>query len=194
MSAPPTDQPTRRPARRTRALAASAALVAGALTLGVAAPALAQEAPTTEAPAEGDGARPEPGAALRAVLDALVAEGVITQEQADAVQARIAEAIADRPHHPMRVLRGALRTAAEAIGIEPRDLAGQIRDGATVADVATANGVDPEAVVDALVAAGTARVEEALAEGRIDEERAAELTAALPERASHFVHETGDRG
>jgi hypothetical protein len=197
--AEPSGGPARRAAGRRRTLLVGAAVAAGSLTLGLAAPALAQEAPTTEAPesaSETEGARPDPGAALRVVFDALVSEGVITQEQADAIQARLAEAIAnrpDRPHRQHQLLRGAVQTAAEAIGIEPSDLASQLRDGATVAEVATAAGVDPATVVDALVAAGTEHIQAALDAGRITEERAASLTEALPERAERFVNETGPR-
>jgi uncharacterized protein (DUF433 family) len=52
-----------------------------------------------------------------------------------------------------------LRAAAKVIGVEPRDLVAQLRDGKSVAEVAQANDVEPQAVVDAIVAAGTERLE-----------------------------------
>ncbi len=47
---------------------------------------------------------------------------------------------------------------AEAIGIDVETLQEELRNGSTVAEIAEANGVDPQAVVDALVADYTERV------------------------------------
>jgi uncharacterized protein (DUF433 family) len=47
---------------------------------------------------------------------------------------------------------------AEAIGIDIDTLAEELRDGSTVAEIAEANDVDPQAVIDALVASYTERV------------------------------------
>jgi hypothetical protein len=88
----------------------------------------------------------------------------------------------------VRVLAGALETAAHAIGISRRDLRQELRDGGSIAAVATAHGVELQAVVDALVAAGTQKIDEARAAGRISEERASKLTEALPGRAEQFVN------
>ena len=47
---------------------------------------------------------------------------------------------------------------AEAIGIDVDTLAEELRNGSTVAEIAEANDVDPQAVIDALVASYTERV------------------------------------
>ena len=47
---------------------------------------------------------------------------------------------------------------AEAIGIDVETLREELRNGATVAEIAEANGVDPQVVIDALVADYTERV------------------------------------
>ena len=86
-----------------------------------------------------------------------------------------------------RCIRGVVTTAADTIGIEKRDLVSALRDGQSIAQVAEANGVDPQAVVDALVAKGNAKVDEALAEGKIDEARAATAKEQMPERAQKIV-------
>jgi hypothetical protein len=49
---------------------------------------------------------------------------------------------------------------AEAIGIDVDQLREQLREGSTVAEIAEANGVDPQTVIDALVADYTERVTE----------------------------------
>lgn len=53
-----------------------------------------------------------------------------------------------------------LEAAAEVLGISEEDLKTALKDGQTLADVAEANGVDRQAVVDALVAAGEAQLDE----------------------------------
>ena len=84
--------------------------------------------------------------------------------------------------------RGGLADLAEAIGISTDDLRAALRDGQTLAEVAEANGVDPQQVVDLLVANGTERLDSAVAAGRIDQATADERTAALPDRAADLVN------
>ncbi len=54
--------------------------------------------------------------------------------------------------------------------------------------MAAERGVDLQGVIDALVADATARIDTAVADGRLDAERAAELKAALPDRVAEFVN------
>ena len=92
-----------------------------------------------------------------------------------------------RRHHAVRAFAGALKTAAEAIGISRQDLWHELGEGTSIAAVATAHQVDPKVVVDALVAAGTQKVDAAAASGVITAEHAAQLKDALPDRAEKFV-------
>ena len=55
-----------------------------------------------------------------------------------------------------RILNG--EVIAEALGIDVEALRDELRSGATVAEIAEANGVDPQVVIDALVADYTERV------------------------------------
>jgi cell division FtsZ-interacting protein ZapD len=84
--------------------------------------------------------------------------------------------------------RAGLADVAEAIGISTDDLRAALRDGQTLAEVAGANGVDPQRVVDDLVDNGTARLEAAVAAGRIDQAAADQRKAGLPERAADLVN------
>jgi uncharacterized protein (DUF433 family) len=86
--------------------------------------------------------------------------------------------------------RLALRTAATTIGVSPQDLAGQIRAGKTVAAVATEHNVDPAGVVNAVVAALTQQIDQAVAQGKIDGNRADQAKQKLPAFANRFVNET----
>lgn len=86
----------------------------------------------------------------------------------------------------------AAETAAEVIGIEPDALREQLESGASIAEVAEANDVDPQTVVDALVADMNERIEQGLEDGRLTEEEAAEKQADAAERAEELVNRPGD--
>jgi transposase-like protein len=77
--------------------------------------------------------------------------------------------------------------AATAIGIDRAELVKGVRDGKSVADIAKEHGVEAQTVEDALVAAGTKRVDTAVANGRIDADRAATIKDKLPQRAEKLV-------
>jgi len=74
-----------------------------------------------------------------------------------------------------RLRRAGVKLAAKTIGITPADLVKELRAGKTIAAVATEHGVQPQAVIDALKAAATKRIEAAKAAGKITAERAARL-------------------
>jgi hypothetical protein len=78
-----------------------------------------------------------------------------------------------RPHPRL----GVLREAAEALDMEPADLLEELRSGKSIADVAEEKGVDEQTVVDAIVSAGTERLEQAIEE--------------LPEHAKEAVEREG---
>jgi hypothetical protein len=88
----------------------------------------------------------------------------------------------------------ALSAAAEVLDITEGELRRALRDGSSIADVAGDRGVEVEIVIDALVADATARIDEAVARGALDPERAAELKEALPERIDRFVNRERPRG
>jgi len=98
-------------------------------------------------------------------LDTAVAAGRIDKTTADEREANLSERAADLVNgelernthrHPRRA--AAIRTAAEVIGIDADDLRAALRDGQTIAQVAEANDVDPQDVIDALVARSTERI------------------------------------
>ena len=145
--------------------------------------------PSTEPSTEAE--RPE-HVGLAEVLADLVEDGTLTQEQADAVE----EAITSRMgpgmgrfghHHGFGV---GLDAAAEAIGIEADELRSALMDGQTLAEVAEANGVERQAVVDALVAEAESRIDQALEDERIDEDQATELRERAATKAEDAVDGT----
>ena len=85
--------------------------------------------------------------------------------------------------------RGALlEAAAAAIGIEEDALREALQNDQTIAQVAQANNVDPQTVVDALVADVSARIDQNVAEGELTQEEADAKKAELPEKMTAIVN------
>ena len=153
---------------------------AGAVMLGglaVAGPALAEDATGTSAVER-----------ITEALAGLVDDGSITQEQADEVAATLAESGIGGPsgrggHGPGRDFS----VAAETLGMSEDELRAALQaDGTTLARIAEDQGVEADALVDALVTAGEERIADAVADGRITQEEAderlADLEALITER------------
>lgn len=140
---------------------------------------------------------------VKAKLDSAVSNGRITQEQADKAYAKAQEALPklfervpdpNRPHpriaaRVVGAVRGELKIAADTIGISPQDLAAAVRDGQTIAAVANAHNVAPQAVIDALVAPGNTRIDQAVANGKITDEQGAEAKTRLLNAITKLVQE-----
>ena len=92
-----------------------------------------------------------------------------------------------------RGIKVASQTAATTIGISPEDLRSQIRSGKTVAQISDEHGVDPNAVVNAIVVAQTQQIDQKAAAGTIDASRADQAKQKLPDVASRFVNGTKPR-
>jgi hypothetical protein len=87
-----------------------------------------------------------------------------------------------------------LSVAAGAIGISESDLRTALQSGQSMADVATANGVDPQKVIDALVADAQAKLAEQVASGEITQAQADEINANLVQRITDRVNHAGGPG
>lgn len=129
-------------------------------------------------------AAPARGQWMTDALASLVANGTINQAQADAVRAALDEA---RPAHdhrggPGRGGPGNLEAAAGALNMTVDELRAALQGGQNLAEVAQSKGVDPEAVVSALVADKQARIAEKVAAGDITQAEADEKLASLTER------------
>lgn len=148
------------------------------------------EATDPDAPGSGEESTDEAprGAWVQDVLDDLVAEGVLDQEQADAVAEALAENRPERPFGPRHHPGPHLEIAAETIGVEPEELAEALRSGRSMAEVAEANGVDPQVVVDALVADAEEHLARAVENGRLDEDEVAEKLDEITERITDAVN------
>ena len=143
-----------------------------------------------------------PRATFKGVLDKLVADGTITQAQADAVAQGMKDAVAaNHPGGPGgrggrrgpmagRVIEGMFQVSADTIGVSVDDLRAALQSGQSVADVANAHTVNPSDVVTAIVDAGTTKIGQAVASGTITQEQADLFTSHLPQAADRFVNHT----
>ena len=135
------------------------------------------DAADTATDAADDAGDHKPGQFLADSLAALVADGTITQAQADAITASIE---ANRPQggpgegehgrpgmgRPGQGGPGGrhggrgpgLDAAATALGITTDELRTELQSGKSLAEVATAKGVSVQSVIDALVAEATTRI------------------------------------
>lgn len=164
------------------------------------------------------------GVALQKVIDALVADGKaelaaqvangsMTQAQADAAQSAILQRATDQangsliggpggpgdhggPGGPGGHTEAVSDTsaAAKAIGITEAELTTALAGGQTVAQVATAKGVAVQKVIDALVADGTSELAAEVSKGSITQAQADAEKTEVTQRATDQVNGTFSGG
>jgi polyhydroxyalkanoate synthesis regulator phasin len=139
---------------------------------------------------DGDETPPAPPGRITEVLAPLVEDGTLTQAQADAV----AEVLAERAGE-LRGRHGAhLEEIAEFLGITSEELRAALQEGSTLGEVAEANGSGADELIGFLVDQASERLDEALADGRITEDEAAERLAEITERITRGVTEGFEQG
>ena len=123
-------------------------------------------------------------------LQPLVEDGTLTDTQAEAVADHLASAPPGRHGRFVGRVPGLMlfAEAAEIIGIEPGDLREALADGSTLAEVAEANGVEPETLIDGLLTALEEKLDELVESEKLTEEKAAEILENAPGRIENFVN------
>ncbi len=169
--------------------------------------------------APSDDARPATHAErLRESLQELVDAGTITDEQADAVAEHLVAAGAQHRggpggehrggpggehrggpggQHPGRpgggmFGRGDGATSdalTDLLGLDADELREQLRDGSTLAEIAAAQDVEPQAVIDVLVGEVEEHLDAAVENGRLEQAEADERLAEATERITERVNE-----
>ncbi len=84
-----------------------------------------------------------------------------------------------------------METAAETLGMSVADLRTALRDGQTLAEVAEAQGVEVQTLIDALVAEVKEHLDEHVADGDMTQEEADEKLAEATERITDRVNNGG---
>ena len=143
------------------------------------------------------------GTAQGQLLEEVVAEGVLTQEQADSMLERMEDGFGFRSMpfggrggrgfkmggwmdgpwmgDPENCL---ISVAAEQLNLEVNDLLAELQDGKSIADVAEAQGVNPQTIADAYITTVSESLAVAVAEERITQEQADALLANMKERVT----------
>jgi hypothetical protein len=92
-------------------------------------------------------------------------------------------------HPRLRELaREEFKLAAETIGIPAKDLRQDVKGGQSISEVAEAHGVSTQTVVDAVVGDLSAKLDKAVADGKITQERADGIEERLPQRITNLVN------
>ena len=132
---------------------------------------------------------------IRTELQNLVDDGTITAAQADAVAADLAAALPDRGHGgpwgPGRHRGGPGfdgEVLAGLLNIDVDTLRSDLRDGKTVAEIATEQGVDPQTVIDSLVAEAKSHLDLSVQNGRLTQAEADAKLADVTQRITDFVN------
>jgi hypothetical protein len=116
---------------------------------------------------------------------------------ADAATASAVTSPSTTGHHPLRawlrahrkaVARDTVRISAKAIGVTPKVLVSSLRSGQSIAQVAQAQNVDVQTVMNALVQAGDTRVGRAVDSHRLTQAQGNTIEAALPQAVTKVVN------
>lgn len=149
---------------------------------------------------------------LREALQGLVSDGTLNDAQADKVAERLAEVApprgmgggmgmggpGGRGHGPGRGGHGvgmpAAEKIAEAAGVTVEELHEARHDGQSLAEIAAAQGISRDTLIERLVTLAEERLAKAVAAGRLTAEQAEERKAGLEERIGTMVDRTGGPG
>ena len=95
---------------------------------------------------------------------------------------------------PHRLARREFAIAAATIGVDAADLGRDFADGRSIADVATAKGVAPRSVVDAIVTDAAAVIDRARSNGRLSPSTTGPNRDRLTDWATRLVNRRGPAG
>jgi hypothetical protein len=134
------------------------------------------------------------------VIDKSLADGWLTEDQAEALRERADDGFGFGRMPFGRGGRGfrmggtgdsLLSVAAEQLGMDATDLLDRLQDGESIADVAEAQGVDPQSIVDAYVAQMKEKLDDAVADEDITQKQADAMLQNMQERIADQVENSG---
>jgi polyhydroxyalkanoate synthesis regulator phasin len=136
-----------------------------------------------------------------ALIDEAVADGKLTQEEADRLKERVAEGhnllpfhgFHHGPGHGLRLKVGLIEATAEVLGVDESVVTEGLRNGDTLAEIANANGMETDAFKAALLANVKGKLDEKVADGDITQEQADNIYERLSNNIDDIVnHEPPD--
>jgi hypothetical protein len=87
-----------------------------------------------------------------------------------------------------------LGAAATHLGVTMEELRTSLRSGKTLAEVAKAEGKSVDGLIDAMIAAETKQLDEAVANGKLTKTQRDELASRLKERITDLVNNGRPKG
>jgi hypothetical protein len=93
--------------------------------------------------------------------------------------------------HPVlraEIRRAGMKVVADTLGVSRAELRDALKSGQTLSDYTTSLGKDPQAVVDALTNAANTKLDELVADGTIEQERADTIKGNLPARIDKLMN------
>jgi polyhydroxyalkanoate synthesis regulator phasin len=133
-----------------------------------------------------------PRAEVAAVLTALVTKGTITQAQADAITAALTAAEVARPDKPLGADKQArLALISSTIGVDAATIKARLAAGETLAAIAAAK---KDALITALVADETKRIDAAVTDGKLTAAQATTLKSTLTAHVTTEVNSVRPMG
>jgi hypothetical protein len=132
------------------------------------------------------------GAEVASVLAALVTKGTITQAQSDAITAALAAADAAKPAKPLDADNQArLTLISSTIGVDAATIKTRLTAGETLAAIA---GAKKDALIAALVADETKRIDAAVKAGKLTAAQATTLKSTLTAHVTTEVNSVRPMG
>ncbi|MEF2965287.1 hypothetical protein V3851_05530 [Paenibacillus sp. M1] len=95
-------------------------------------------------------------------------------------------------HHPRHVHGGHIvKDTAALLGVPPKSIVEQLKQGKSLLQVVqTTKGWSEDEYLKKLTEKASQNIDQAVAEGKIDKEKAAKIKADLPERLKKMIHRT----
>jgi hypothetical protein len=90
--------------------------------------------------------------------------------------------------HRREVRKHTVQLTADTIGISTDDLKSELKGGKSIAQVATDNGVDPQTVITAINDDVNGRVDQAVADGKLTQQRADTIKEKAPQVIDRVVN------
>ena len=86
------------------------------------------------------------------------------------------------------VRRAAFKTVLDTLQVSKEDLRAALKGGQSISEYATSLGKDPQSVVDALVNAANTKLDQLVADGRLQQDRADTIKAKVPARVDKIMN------
>lgn len=133
------------------------------------------------------------------LVDEAVNNGQITSEQGDQIKSMDVGSFLRFRRHPLasrvgKAIGGVFQEAANYLHLTVDDVRSKLQSGQSLADIATAQNVDPAALKADLMSKITQETDQALAEGKISQQAHDRIEQNLSQRLDTLINHKGGTG